>query len=117
MPTTFTKILLSGSTAGEPIDLASTSVETTIHTAANATSTVDEVWLWAANTTTANQMLRVQYGSTLATKRSQQTIPAQGGWILVAAGVIMSSGVISALSTATASDVHIMGYVNRILQT
>ena len=113
---TYTKVILSGSTAGEPIDLSSTSAETTIHTAANASSTLDEIWLWAANTTTTNQMLRVQYNSTLATKRAQQTIPAQGGWILVCPGVIMSSGVITALSTATASDVHIMGYVNRISQ-
>ena len=112
----FTKVLLSGSTAGEPIDLGSTGTEVTIHTAVNASSQFDEVWLWAANTTSVNQMLRVQYGSSASTKRSQQTIPAQGGWILVAPGVIMSSGVISALSTPTASDVKIMGYVNRISQ-
>ena len=112
----FTKVLLSGSTAGEPIDLASTSVETTIHTAVNASSQIDEIWLWASNTTTTNQMLRIQWGSTVVAKRSQQTIPAQSGWILVAPGLCMSSGEVSALSTATASDVHIMGFVNRISQ-
>ena len=112
----YTKVLLSGSTAGEPIDLASTSAEATIHTAVNASSQFDEIWLWAANTTTVNQMLKMQYGSTAVAKRSQQTIPAQSGWILVAPGVIMSSGVVSALSSVTASDVHIMGYVNRIAQ-
>ena len=44
---TYSKQLLSGSTNGKGIKIANTS--TTVHTAVAGTSDIDEIWLYAVN--------------------------------------------------------------------
>ena len=62
---TFTKQLLSGSTYGAPITVTATaSTGTTIHATGTSSSTIDEVWLYANNTSTSPVLLTVQFGGT-----------------------------------------------------
>ena len=52
---TFSKQLLSGSTNGRPIAVsASATPGTIIHTSQSGTSGIDEVWLYATNTSTSS---------------------------------------------------------------
>jgi hypothetical protein len=53
---TFSKVLLSGSTNGASVLVAATSTPgTTIHTAVSGTSSLDEIWLYADNSSSATQ--------------------------------------------------------------
>ncbi len=49
---TYSKVLLSGSTNGKGIKIASSS--TTVHTAIAGTSSIDEIWLYAVNSSAAD---------------------------------------------------------------
>ena len=65
MATTFTKVILSGSTSGKQIKVAATATAgTTIHTA-HATS-LDEIWLWAVNSSTTAVKITVEWGEATA---------------------------------------------------
>lgn len=117
---TYTKQLLSGSTQGKQIKVAATvSTGTTIHATGTTSTTIDEVWLYATNTSTAPVLLTIQYGTTTAPDDNIIiTIPAQSGLTLVAPGLILT-GTGSAANTiyafaATASVINISGYVNRV---
>ena len=117
---TYTKQLLSGSTQGKQIKVVATaSTGTTIHATGTSSSTIDEIWLYATNTSTSPVLLTVQYGTTTAPDDNIIiTIPPQSGEILVVAGLILT-GTGSAANTvyafaATANVINIGGYVNRI---
>jgi len=117
---TYTKQLLSGSTQGKQIKVTTTSsTGTTIHATGTSSSTIDEIWLYATNTSTSPVLLTVQYGTTTAPDDNIIiTIPPQSGLTLVAPGLILT-GTGSAANTvyafaATASVINISGYVNRV---
>ena len=116
---TFSKVALSGATTGVPIAVAATaSTGTTIHATGTSSTTFDEIWLYATNTSTAAVVLTIQYGGTATVNQIQQTIPANSGLILVIPGLVLT-GTGSAANTVyayagTASVVNISGYVNRI---
>ena len=117
---TFTKQLLSGSSQGQPITVVQTaSTGTTIHATGTSASTIDEVWLYATNTSSSAVVLTVQYGGTGSVQNAiTLSIPAQSGLTLVVPGLILT-GTGSAATTiyayaGTASVVTISGYVNRI---
>jgi len=117
---TFTKQLLSGSTYGQPITVVQTaSTGTTIHATSTSASTIDEVWLYANNTSTSPVLLTVQFGGTGSVQNAKPiTLAPQSGDVLIVAGLPLT-GTGSAASTvyafaATASVITISGYVNRI---
>jgi hypothetical protein len=120
---------LSGTYTSGGTATASPSSMTTIHTSSATTSTIDEVWLYATNISTAPIQLTIFYGGTATGSSINapiiQTLPAQSGLTLVVPGLILTSGssTISAYitylsnpaTTSTAwSPVTISGYVNRI---
>ena len=113
---TYSKVALSAATTGVPIPVvAIASTGTTIH--ATGTSAIDEVWLYATNTSSAAVTLTIQFGGTATLNQIQQTIPANSGLTLVIPGLILApSG--SALTVyayaSVASVVNISGYVNRV---
>ena len=111
----YTKRQLSGSTDGRPIAISgTTSPGTAIHTAATATATFEEVWLWASNTATANRILTLEWGGTATTDLVIDTITAQDGMVQVSAGnLIHNSLVVRAYATAT-GGLNIQGFVNRL---
>ena len=63
---TYSKHLLSGSTNGKNISVTGTSTgaSVTVHTATSGTSNLDEIWLYAANTSAAAVVLTVEFGGT-----------------------------------------------------
>ena len=116
---TYTKTLLSGSSQGQPITVVQTaSTGTTIHATGTSSTTFDEIWLYATNTSTAAVVLTIQYGGTATVNQIQQTIPANSGLTLIVPGLVLT-GTGAAANTVyayagTASVVNISGYVNRI---
>jgi hypothetical protein len=118
---TFTKTLLSGSTQGKAIKLTGTATgsSVTIHATGTSSSTIDEVWLYAFNSSTAYVSLTVEYGGTTAPDQNIViTIPPTSGLTLVVPGLILT-GTGSAANTITAfagsaNVITISGYVNRI---
>ena len=117
---TFSKVLLSGSTQGKAIKVAATaSTGTTIHATGTSSSIIDEVWLYAYNSSTGPISLTVQYGGTTAVDNDINIdIPATSGLVLVVPGLILT-GTGAAANTVrayagTTNVITISGYVNRI---
>lgn len=117
---TFTKTLLSGSTQGRAVKVAATaSSGTTIHATGTSSSVIDEVWLYAYNSSASSVTLTIQYGSTSTPDDDiKLSIPATSGLTLVVPGLLLT-GTGSAANTvrafaSSANVVTISGYVNRI---
>lgn len=101
----YTAITLSGSTNGRPVLAdATSSPGTTIHTVSTATGTLEELYLDAYNTQSADRLLVIEFGSTATTSHLYCTVPAQGGPYRVAAGLRLQGAtgqIIRAFATAT----------------
>jgi hypothetical protein len=117
---TYTKVLLSGSSQGQPVTVVQTaSTGTTIHATGTSSTTIDEVWLYANNTSTSPVLLTVQFGGTASPQNAKPiTLAPQSGDVLIVAGLPLT-GTGSAATTvyayaATASVITISGFVNRI---
>jgi hypothetical protein len=117
---TFTKEILSGSTQGKPIKVVQTAtLGTTIHATGTSSSIIDEVWLYAYNSSTGPIALTVEYGgASVPDQNIKIDIPPTSGLTLVVPGLILT-GTGSAANTitafaGTADVVTISGYVNRI---
>lgn len=115
---TFTKELLSGSTNGRPIKVAATATAgTLIHTASATAGVIDELWIYASNSSTDAQLLTVELGG--VTDPDDLVVTALPGsteaaLVVVIPGVPITGGVdVKAFST-DADVVNIVGYVNRI---
>lgn len=116
---TFSKQLLSQSTRGRPILVTATSSGTQIHITGTSATIIDEVWLYASNSSTSNVKLTVQFGGTTSPNDEIEfTVPAESGLYLIIPGLPLT-GTGSATSSilafaATGSVINIAGYVNRI---
>jgi len=117
---TYVKTLLSSSSTGAPTTVVATaSTGTTIHTTGTSATIIDEVWLYANNTSTSPVLLTVQFGGTGAVQHAKPiTLAPQSGDVLIVAGLPLT-GTGAAASTVyafagTASVITISGYVNRI---
>jgi hypothetical protein len=114
------KQILSGSTGGMPIKVVATATTgTTIHATGTSASVIDEVWLYANNTSTVAVTLTLEYGATTAPDQNIiLTIPPKSGLTICVAGTILvgtgaAARTITAFAT-TANAINIVGYVNRI---
>ncbi len=113
---TFSKILLSGGTDGQPVKVAATSTPgTTIHTAHN--TSYDELWLWATNTDSSARTLTIEFGGTtdpdnLITKA--YSLPANSQPTQIVPGIPLTNAKIVKAFASAANVVLISGYVNRI---
>jgi hypothetical protein len=120
MMATYSKELLSGSTGGRPIKVAATATPgTTIHATGIASDVVDEVWLYAHNTDSADVVLTLEFGDvTSPDDLLTVTVPAEDGLLLLVPGLPLTGDGSSAREikafAAVADDVTISGYVNRI---
>ena len=114
MATTFTKVILSGSTSGKQIKVAATATAgTTIHTA-HATS-LDEIWLWAVNSSTTAVKLTVEWGEATAPDGNiEVTVPGESGYLMVVPGLILTGSLVVKAFAGTANVLLVNGYVNRI---
>jgi len=116
---TFSKIALSGSTDGRMIKVAATATAgTTIHTGSTTTTTFDEVWLYAVNSSTSSVKLTIEYGGTTSPDDLIEfTVAAESGLYLIIPGLVIkgnATALVVRAFAATANVINIAGYVNRI---
>lgn len=118
---TYSRQLLSGSSNGQPVKVAATSIGsgTTIHTAVSGTSSFDEVYLWVTNTSTSAVTLTIGWGGTTDPDHlvcDGITIPpsAECPPIPVVAGLVLQNSLIVKAAAGTANVLLLTGFVNRI---
>ena len=114
---TFTKTLLSGSTNGKAIKVVATATAgTTIHTAVSGSSSLDEVWLYAHNSSATSVKLTLEWGEATAPDGNIEiNIGAEGtGLVLVSPGILLQNSLVIKAFAATANVITLTGYVNRI---
>lgn len=116
---TFSKQILSGSTDGKAIKVAATATAgTTIHTGSSTATTLDEVWIYAVNTSASDVKLTIEWGGTTSPDdHIEYTVKAENGLYLIIPGLILKGNatplVVRAFA-ATANVITLSGYVNRI---
>ena len=111
---TFSKQLLSASTDGKGILVVQTATAgDTIH-AAHATA-LDEIWLYAVNTHSADIALTLEWGeATEPNGNIEFTVPTEAGLHLVVPGLLLTNSLVLKAFADTASEIVLHGYVNRI---
>ena len=111
---TYSKVKLSGASDGLNNKIAATSsAGDTVHTA-HATA-LDEVWLYACNTSTSDVKLTVEWGATSDDERlTEVTIGAEAGWVLGIPGMLLTNSLVVKAFAATTNVINVNGYVNRI---
>ena len=119
---TFTKLALqpAGSTGtGLGIKVAATATAgTAIHTASSTATTVDEIWLYAVNTSSSSVKLTIEWGEATAPDGNiELTVLPEAGLVTVIPGLVLQGNatakVVRAFA-ATANVVVVHGFVNRI---
>ena len=113
---TYTKTLLSVSTNGRGIKVVATaSPGTTIHTAVSGTSSWDEIWLYAYNSSGSLVGLTIQWGGTTAPDDSILIyLMPQSGLQLIVPGLLLNNSLLVKAFADAANVVTIHGFVNRI---
>jgi len=120
MAATFSKVLLSGSTNGKQIKVAATATAgTTIHATGTSATILDEVWIYAVNSSTSSVKLTIEWGEATAPDGNiEVTVLPEAGLVTIIPGLVLS-GTGSAATTikafaGTANVIMLSGYVNRI---
>ena len=97
---------------------ATATAGTAIHTASTTATTIDELWLYGYNNETSSVVLTIEYGGVTSPKDViKSTMAAQGGLVLLVAGLVLQGNAtpkIVRAFAATANKISIFGYVNRI---
>ena len=119
MPTTVSRIPLSGSTHGRGIKVAATSsAGDTIHTATASASDCDVVTLYAYNSSASAVNLTLHWGGTTAVDDDiKLSIPATSGLTLVTPDMVLRNSLIVKAYAGTTNVVTIHGFVNRVATT
>lgn len=120
MAKTFTKAKLSASTDGKAVLVAAIATAgTLIHTGPSLATTIDEVWLYAVNTSASSVKLTIEWGEATAPNGNiEVTILPEAGLVTVIPGLLIVGNASTALTVkafaGTASVIAIHGYVNQI---
>ena len=91
---------------------------TTIHTASSASATIDEIWLYAVNTSASSVKLTIEWGEATAPDGNVEvTVQPEAGLVTIIPGFLLQGNatpkVVKAFA-ATANVICIHGFVNRI---
>jgi len=117
---TFSKQLLSGSTGGRLIKVGATATPgTTIHATGTSATVIDEVWLYAVNSSGTDDLLTIEFGGTTSPDDLIEfTVKAESGLYLIIPGLVLTGDGASARTitafAGTTNVLNIGGYVNRI---
>ena len=114
---TYSKHLLSGSTNGKNISVTGTSTgaSVTVHTATSGTSNLDEIWLYATNTTASARVLTIEFGGTTdQDDQIQLELAADSGMTLIIPGLLLQNSLVVKAFAVDANVINLNGYVNRI---
>ena len=119
MPTTITRIPLSGSTHGRGIKVAATaSAGDTIHTATSSTTDCDVITLYAYNSSASAVNLTLQWGGTTSPDDDiKLSIPATSGLTLLCPDLVLRNSLIIKAFAGTTNVVTIHGFANRVATT
>lgn len=116
----YSKEILSGSTSGRNIPVAATATAgTLIHTAIAGATSKDELYVWAANVTTAAATLTLEFGGVTDPGDhlvKALVIPANSPPIPVVTGQVLNGGLVLRAFSGTASAINLSGFVNRVTQ-
>lgn len=112
----YSKQKLSGSTNGKAVKVAATGTAgTLIHTAIAGTTSWDEVWLYAVNSSASAVKLTIEWGEASAPDGNiEKTIPAEDGLYCIIPGLLIQNGLEIRAFAASANLILIHGFVNRI---
>lgn len=113
---TFSKRILSGSTNGKAIKVVQTATAgDTIHTAVSGTTDLDEIWLYAVNSSASAVKLTLEWGQADAPDGNiELSVVAESGLVLVVPGLLLQNSLVLKAFAATANVILLHGYVNRI---
>jgi hypothetical protein len=117
---TYEKLKLGASTNGRPIKVDQTAIATgtTIHTGSTTTTTYDEIWLYAMNSSTASVKLTIGWGGTSdPDDLIEVTVLPEAGLVTVVPGLVLkgaATALIVKAAAATANVITIHGFVNQI---
>ena len=113
---TYEKRILSGSTNGKAIKVAATATAgTLIHTAVAGTSDIDEVWIYAQNTSGSSVTLDIEWGGVTAPDDLiELTVLPEAGLVTVIPGLLLNNGLVIRAFAGTTNVINIQGFVNRI---
>ena len=116
---TFSKTILSGSTDGRGIKVAATATAgTLIHTGSATATTLDEIWLYAVNTSASDVKLTIEWGGvTDPDDLIEYTVAAEDGLYLIVAGSLIKGNATPLIVRAFAGSANVIvvhGYVNQI---
>ena len=119
---TFTKLALqpAGSTGtGLGIKVAATATAgTAIHTASSTATTIDEIWLYAVNTSTSSVKLTIEWGEATAPDGNiELTVLPEAGLVTVIPGLVLQGNATAKVVRAFAASANVVvvhGFVNRI---
>jgi hypothetical protein len=113
---TYSKRLLSGSTNGKGIKVVQTATAgTTIHTAVSGASDMDEVWLYAVNSSASGVKLTLEWGEATAPDGNiEMTVDAESGLTLLTPGLLLQNSLVVKAFAGSANVIIVHGYVNRI---
>lgn len=118
MPT-YTKLPLSGSDGGRNIVVSVTATPgVTVHTATASVAGggMDEIYIWAGNTSSSAVNLGLTFGGGNNVQDQIQTrIPAEyNGLVLVVPGLVLQNGYVVTATASAGFKVNLSGFVNRI---
>ena len=97
---------------------ATSSAGTAIHTASSTATTIDEIWLYAVNTSTSSVKLTIEWGEVTAPDGNiELTVLPEAGLVTVVPGFLLQGNATPKVIRAfagTANVICIHGFVNRI---
>lgn len=114
---TMSKVVLSGSVNGlaHKVSSDNSGAATVVHAAGAGTSNLDEIWLWANNTSGSTVKLTIEWGTaTAADGNIEVSIEAESGLVQIIPGLILCNSKDVQVFAAAANVILITGFVNRI---
>lgn len=117
MANIFTKLPLSSSISGKQIIISSTTSQSAIpiHGTLTDPTSIDEIWLYGYNDSTASLILSCLWGGVKEPDDVVRiTIPPKQGRYLLADGKLLQGGLSASCYASTGNWIAIDGFVNRI---
>lgn len=112
---TYSKVLLSESTNGKAITVAATATPgTLIHTAQSGIAGLDEVWLYATNSSATSEVVTVEFGGSSSAENIALEIPPQSGLVLLVPGLCINNSLEVRAFSENGTSINISGYINRL---
>ena len=112
----YTAQIPSGSTNGKMVKVVATAtLGTVLHTAVSGTENMEEIWIWAVNSSASSVKLTIEWGgATSPDDLIEYTVPAEDGLHLVVPGVRLQNSLVVTAFAASANVVNCLINVNRI---